>query len=526
MQVDYERSRADYVRAVPAELKARVAAAVRPEVDRDVAPQRFVQVLCALQAQLGESCKRLGCTEPLWLEQNARSCLLSYLDHLRGCVRHPLRDTLTTFGVLAQPTHALTAAGAEDFYEPFCFATTTTRPLDAVLTDLHHELVALSTTLQTYLPLRRHLQRRARAALADAPGLEGWDVERVEIGHFPLEGDARHRGVIADAVALNDAIVRRDADTERTTATLTVPQHGMLTRDTRADDRATHDARVIRATLRLGIHVFARRKAVAGGAVATGAAAGGAAATGAVAGGAVAGVGIGGGREGSGADAAGADGRVLITYDYTPFVWRVDLPSSSCYAIFRAPGLAMPVQPKQCTVTTLAPAQWALYDAEDPETLPRAAVWLAIDALSRGKDADAATTALLRALPDGLALAPLLTTAGAAAAVEGLRGRREVPLEALRRLDVGVGGAACVRGRRRDGGATLTLEAPFLSQGRWCVLEPDSTAWTHRALVPAIHAHAAMRAFAHAVAVSRALDRAGLVDVPYVSTDAVHNTFY
>lgn len=473
----FEQALDDYAKHFPSELKEKLGSILADVVDRDVAPDAYIRVLCDISDHLRRRCTSLSMTPPLWVEAGGRTCLLSHMDHLRRDVRYALRADFERIGVLEAPQNKI-RSGMQFFYIPFKFSSTSTRSIDLLLKDLHHELVNLYDIVDAYVPLRRTMQQRVRAAFTTSKEFREWNVDRVSIGH--PERDHRYA---SSPIPFHDTIIHTDSEGRRH-ATFTAPQHRILTRETYTNktmDRCY-------ANLTLNINVFATHKTT--------------------------------GK------------RVQMTYDYSPLVFTVEMPQSPRFSVLEQPGVTMLIQPRvKRSIHTLRPAQWAAYDTVVVPNVARAAVWMIIHELASGCDTDKDRSECLRALDatvsDVVRVADVLQLLSVRQrhSVEAQRGATSIAMRDLVPLPDGAArDLDCIRGTVR--GTHVQLTHPFLKGTRWCISIPDGRTLTLAALVDVCMATIAARAFLNAIIVSHVLDNHPVYEVPFVSPESMHDTFY
>ena len=157
----------NYKKAFPKTLKEKLGALIVDVVERDIPDNAYTTVLCNLFETFSKECAHLNLTEPLWTGWGNRACMLSYIDNLRRDVRHTLKNRLTSLGVISSSDET-NEHDLRFSYVPFKFSSTTERPVDLVLPDLHHVLVKLYSVVDPYIPLRRTIQKRVENAFQNS----------------------------------------------------------------------------------------------------------------------------------------------------------------------------------------------------------------------------------------------------------------------------------------------------------------------------------------------------------------------
>ena len=188
----------------------------------------------------------------------------------------------------------------------------------------------------------------------------------------------------------------------------------------------------------------------------------------------------------------------------------------------------MPIRPGTCSITTLRPAQWATYEMVVAPNIPRAAVWLLIhEIVTRCRedcDVQRYIAEVDASIPDVISwnhirnILPLHQLD----IVESLS--HTIKTNELRRLpsDIVVTDTIRVAAFGRE---HVRLHTPFLKNGLWCI-QRDDDLWTHVILYDLIVSSIALRTFVDALIVSRVLDSHPVYEVPYVSEESMHDTFY
>lgn len=472
---EFERALKDYRKAFPDSLKEQLGSILSDVVERDIPDNVYTTILCKVSDMLTAECVSLKFTPPLWTESGGRACILSYMDNLRRDVRHTLKHQLVTLGVITPPSNTI-RDGVQFFYIPFKFSTTTERHVDLVLTDLHHLLVKLYPVIDPYIPLRRTIQKRVETSFQNSPVFKDWTMDRVDVGH--TDHDPAYT---SSPVSFHDVLIRQDPDGSRH-PTMTTPQHRILTRETytnKSVDRCY-------ANLTLNINVFTTHK-----------------------------------RTGE---------KVQMTYDYSPFVLSIEFPRSPRFVILRHPGLKMPIRPGSYSITTLRPAQWTAYETVVVPNIPRAALWLLIhEIVTRCRDdcdLQRYISDLDESIPDAVSWDNIRTLLPSRQ-LEMIEKLSQTPdMTELRRLPTNVVVTDVIRANAQGRGR-LRLQSPFLKDGRWCIQRADDdTLWTHKVLYDFVVASVVLRTFVDALIVSHVLDAHPVYDVPYVSEESMHDTFY
>jgi len=486
----------------PNEYKEELGRLVEPLVERDLPEGLYVTLLGELGRHVSRVCRELGCTPPVWVEQGGgRSLLLSHLDRFRRDVRHRLVRELESLDVLSRPSNTVRDK-VQYFYIPFDFKSTSARAdVEGLLRDAHHALVGLYPLVERYVPNRQQLEQRVLHAAHSSRALSSrWKIERVVVGR--PDYDARYA---CSPVPFHDVMIRQRDDGSRP-ADLTSPLHPMLTREA-----FVNNANVERVYANLTLHISAYARP----------------------------------RDGKGPPA-------LLSFDYTPLVFTIELPKSARYAPLRAGGVQYTILPGPTRVPAMRPRQWSSFALTHRPNRALSAVWALIAALVERGGEEARTEArsgrrkgyasLLRELDR---LVPDLHDWGdASAALASLRGadaervRRRmgsssalvVPTDELKRLPRGVEErvrreAACVRAERW-GKKEVRLAAP-LTETRWLVEKAQGgEVYGPDVLVDAHTALAACRLFVSALIASFDKDEREEVDVAYVSGESMHDAFY
>jgi hypothetical protein len=465
----------EYKTAFPDELKEKLGAIIQDVLERDIADNVYINVLCDLCDALKRECAMIGMTPPLWTEQGGRSCMLSYIDNLRRDVRHTLSNQLTSLNVLTLPRNRI-HNGTQYFYIPFKFSCTTERSVDLVLPDLHHMLVKLFPIIEPYLPLRRSLQKRVEHAFLTSSLSRDWIMDRVNVGHTDRDPD-----YVSSPFAFHDTMIRHNSSGDREYV-MTTPQHRILTRETYI---SPHGERCF-ANLTLNINVFVTHR-----------------------------------RTGR---------KVMMTLDHSPLVMLIELPRSMWYSTIRHPGMDMVIRPGSRTLTTLRPIQWALYESAVVPNIPRAAMWMMIDELvthcKKKRNVDEYLGELDESVPDGISWNHLKNILPRRQCDIIMNLSQTPKLSELRQLPPTIVVTETIRASRR-GRDRLHLSTPFLKNNRWCIeCTNDGTRWTHSLLYDFVVASVVMRTFVDALIVSRVLDAHPVYDVPYITEESMHDTFY
>ena len=190
----------------------------------------------------------------------------------------------------------------------------------------------------------------------------------------------------------------------------------------------------------------------------------------------------------------------------------------------------MAIRPGSYSITTLRPAQWAAYETVVVPNIPRAALWILVDEIVRrchdNCDVQRAIMELDASIPDAVSWDH----------IKGLLPSRQLELierlsqtphvDELRKLPSNIVVTDTIRADAQSRGR-LRLHAPFLRNDVWCIRRADDdTLWTHRVLYDFVVSSVVLRTFVNALIVSHVLDAHPVYDVPYVSEESMHDTFY
>ena len=474
-------------RQCPVELKEHIGRVVERFAEQDLSRTRYLNMLVDIQARISQWMKRVQVTQPLWVESSGSfSSLLSHLDPIRRDLRHRLVSDLISTDVI-QRHNGRTINNMQYNYNPFRFVCSSERERESLMRDLHHELTSLLPAFDDYIPNTRALERQILRNLREAKGFSEWDVQRVSIGHverdteYALDPRISRDYLIFSQQSTDDM---RNVRLHERVAEVSTPQHSILTRETYESPGRER----LYSNIVLYVNVYLQRR-------------------------------------------SGRRERVVSSFDFTIFVFIVELPNSPRYPVFSDQGMSVTrtIAPLDIRIKTLSPEQWFRYVLSLLPNPILSSVWYVINQVFYTED-DATFEDRVRRLdariPDDLTPEHVLEMLPSRQqdVVRQLQASKHVSNSQLVPVRCKVPHSQCLSGRC-EGGVVYT-STRYLHQGRWTIVTQDGAQWAPRGIATFYLTNLIARRTLDCIIASHMISTTGDFQVTYVSSDSLHDTFF
>ena len=223
--------------------------------------------------------------------------------------------------------------------------------------------------------------------------------------------------------------------------------------------------------------------------------------------------------------------RVVSSFDFTIFVFIVELPNSPRYPVFSDQGMSVTrtIAPLDIRIKTLSPEQWFRYVLSLLPNPILSSVWYVLNQVFY-TEGDATFEDRVRRLdariPDDLTPEHVLEMLPPRQqdVVRQLQASKHVSNSQLVPVRCKVPHSQCLSGRCEGG--VVSTSTRYLHQGRWTIVTQDGAQWAPRGIATFYLANLIARRTLDCIIASHMISTKGDFQVTYVSSDSLHDTFF